>query len=151
MSKEFYIDCIQTVLDHVQFSLKIPIDIRPVWNEDKPSSSIIENGGAYCEIDKGYFIVHIHEDIQNIIEPIDFETGTKYRILPYLESLDIEISEKSVFLFTLLHELGHLSVFEKFEKCGLVSKYDEILKSRISDQSILDYWIIQNNIQYNQY
>jgi hypothetical protein len=160
MREDFYTKAIDTVLDHTQFTTII--DIRPVWKGEKFAEILKEKGGAYCDLRMGKgidgaadtvseFIIHIHEDLQSIVEPADFETGTNYRMQPFIESLGINTSAETVFLFALLHELGHLDVFEKFEKCGMIMEYTTLINCKPSSQKDRDSWINHNNIQIDQF
>lgn len=126
MRNDFFVRAIEVVLDTFEFTFSIPISIRPTWKGEEVAKRLSDNGGACCEFrgtrtpegipTVNEFVVYIHEDIQSVSEANEFETGIRYRIEQFFESISVDFTRESLFVFSLLHELGHLDVYEKFKR-----------------------------------
>ncbi|MGC6588071.1 hypothetical protein ACPV3A_24375 [Paenibacillus sp. Dod16] len=101
-------------------------------------------------MESGNFYVYIHEDLRAIVDPNVFRTGIEYRLKTFFYSLDVPITKESIFLFSLLHELGHLDTFEKLHLAGSPELYLEMSKHRFKNE-IADIWEQNNQIQFEQY
>ncbi|OMC98138.1 hypothetical protein, partial [Paenibacillus odorifer] len=156
---DFYTKAINTALDAFHFTL--PMSVRLTRIGERVPTTLIEQGGAFCDFrgdisldgtpEVVEYVILIHEDIRSVNEPIEFETGIRYRIQDFFDSIEVEFTKESLFLFSLLHELGHAVVYEKFRRGGTEDKYPILIKPVLSSEDINSKWIDKNGIKYYQY
>lgn len=134
----------------VFFNFIPPIRICITKTSEKPTEKLIDSGGAYCKMENGIFFIYIHEDLRTIVDSERFKTGIEYRFKSFFESLDVPVTKESIFLFSLLHELGHLETFEKLHIAGLPEFYLDLLEHRFVNEKA-DMWENNIQIQFDQY